>query len=117
SPTSLGSPAGRLQPAPRPDVGAGAVDGMVRPARPRPGDAATFGTPGDRRNEPDMISTTPALLALALLAVPGGGDRGAAVTVTAAKVDAHGFLVHEVRSPYQAGTTHLRVLLPDRLDK
>jgi hypothetical protein len=28
--------------------------------------------------------------------------------------DEHGFLVHTVRSPFQAGTTEIRVLLPDR---
>jgi enterochelin esterase-like enzyme len=63
-----------------------------------------------------MISTS-ALLVLALLAIPGSRDRGDAVTVTEAKMDDHGFLVHEVRSPYQAGTTHIRVLLPDKLGK
>ena len=61
-----------------------------------------------------MISTS-ALLVLALLAIPGSRDRGDAVTVTETKTDDHGFLVHEVRSPYQAETTHIRVLLPDRL--
>src|SRR6185437_11497015 len=61
-----------------------------------------------------MISTS-ALLVLALSAIPGCPDRGDAVTIAEAKTDDHGFLVHEVRSPYQAGTTHIRVLLPDML--
>ena len=61
-----------------------------------------------------MISIS-ALLVTALLAMPGSRDRGDRVTVTEAKKDGHGFLVHEVRSPYQAGTTQLRVLLPDQL--
>jgi S-formylglutathione hydrolase FrmB len=63
-----------------------------------------------------MISTTPILLVLVLLAVPGHRDMDAAVTVTEAKTDDHGFLVHEVRSPYQAGVTRIRVLLPNRVE-
>lgn len=31
--------------------------------------------------------------------------------------DDRGFVVHSVRSPYQAGTTTIRVLLPDRIDR
>jgi S-formylglutathione hydrolase FrmB len=61
-----------------------------------------------------VISTMPTLLVFALLAVAGGPDKGEAVTVAEAKTDADGFLVHEVRSPYQAGTTRIRVLLPDK---
>jgi S-formylglutathione hydrolase FrmB len=34
-------------------------------------------------------------------------------TVSDAKTDASGFLVHEISSPYQAGNTSIRVLLPD----
>lgn len=64
-----------------------------------------------------MISTTPALLVFALLAVPDSLDRDSAVTVTEAKGDDHGFLCHDVRSPYQAGTTQIRVLLPDKLEE
>ncbi len=37
-------------------------------------------------------------------------------TVGPAEKDAHGFLVHAVRSPYQAGPTKIRVLLPDKLE-
>ncbi len=37
------------------------------------------------------------------------------VTISEAKRDEHGFLVHEVRSSYQAGTTLIRVLQPDVL--
>ena len=40
-----------------------------------------------------------------------------AVTVSGAKKDGNGFLVHEVRSPYQAKTTQIRVLLPDKIEK
>src|SRR5262245_60209282 len=43
------------------------------------------------------------------------GDADQPVTVSEAKKDANGFLIHEVRSPYQAGVTHIRVLLPDKL--
>ena len=39
------------------------------------------------------------------------------ITVSAAKLDDNGFLVHEVRSPYQAKTTQVRVLQPDPLKK
>ncbi len=54
---------------------------------------------------------------LALLACPLAQDKGQLVTVAEAKKDQHGILVHEVRSPYQAGNTEIRVLLPDRLEK
>jgi S-formylglutathione hydrolase FrmB len=37
-------------------------------------------------------------------------------TISEAQTDANGFLVHEVRSPYQAGVTPIRVLLPDKLE-
>ena len=37
-----------------------------------------------------------------------------AVTISEAKKDDSGFLVHEVRSPFQAKTTQIRVLRPDR---
>ena len=59
-----------------------------------------------------MITTAPALLALSLLAC--AADQ--VVTVSEARKDDNGFLVHEVRSPYQAGTTYIRVLLPDKLE-
>ncbi len=64
-----------------------------------------------------MIRSTLAVFALSLMGCPGvvGAERPA--TVTEAKEDANGFLVHEVRSPYQAGATQIRVLLPDMLEK
>ncbi|OWK36824.1 Acetyl esterase [Fimbriiglobus ruber] len=37
------------------------------------------------------------------------------MTVSEAKTNDHGFIVHEVRSPYQAKTTRIRVLRPDKL--
>jgi enterochelin esterase-like enzyme len=52
--------------------------------------------------------TNAVLLVLALLP--------ASVTISEAKKDNGGFLIHEVRSPYQAGTTHIRVLLPDKME-
>jgi Putative esterase len=64
-----------------------------------------------------MISAASALLLFALLGVPDGQDRDSAVTVAEAKMDDHGFQVHEVRSPYQAGTTRIRVLPPDKLEE
>ncbi|MFO0821666.1 MAG: alpha/beta hydrolase-fold protein [Gemmataceae bacterium] len=39
------------------------------------------------------------------------------VNISEAKKDADGFLVHVVKSPYQAGDTRIRVLLPEKLDK
>lgn len=36
------------------------------------------------------------------------------VAVSAAKRDAQGFLVHQVRSPFQAGATQIRVLRPEK---
>jgi hypothetical protein len=42
-------------------------------------------------------------------------DRPA--TISEAKRDGHGILVHTVQSPYQAGETQIRVLLPDPLRK
>jgi S-formylglutathione hydrolase FrmB len=38
-------------------------------------------------------------------------------TISEATKDESGFLVHEVKSPYQAGTTRIRVLLPANVDK
>src|ERR1700677_4031656 len=52
--------------------------------------------------------TISVFLALALLP--------ASVTISEAKKDDGGFLIHEVRSPFQAGVTHIRVLLPDKLE-
>jgi S-formylglutathione hydrolase FrmB len=63
-----------------------------------------------------MILISSTLVALALLPGPANPE-GKAGTPSAAKKDAAGLLIHEVRSPYQAGVTHIRVLLPDRLEK
>ncbi len=60
-----------------------------------------------------MTSLTP-LFIFAFLAAAADRDKGEAATIAEAKKDADGFLVHEVRSPYQAGTTRIRVLLPDK---
>lgn len=43
------------------------------------------------------------------------GDRSA--SISGAKWDDDGFLVHAVESEYQSGTTPIRVLLPDRREK
>ena len=42
---------------------------------------------------------------------------GAAAVISKASRDQRGILVHEVRSPYQASTTKIKVLLPDELKK
>src|SRR6185437_10073866 len=38
------------------------------------------------------------------------------VTISPACRDQNGFWIHEVRSPYQAGSTRIRVLLPEDMD-
>lgn len=53
-----------------------------------------------------------AMLSLLLLTPADAND----VSTSDAKTEA-GVLVHEVKSPYQAGTTLIRVLLPDSLEK
>jgi S-formylglutathione hydrolase FrmB len=55
------------------------------------------------------------MLILALLAISDVQHLGKA-TVSDAKADTHGFLVHEVHSSYQSGTTQVRVLLPSPVD-
>ncbi len=42
-------------------------------------------------------------------------DDAPMVTISAATLNEQGFLVHKVDSPYQAGTTRIKVLLPDRM--
>jgi S-formylglutathione hydrolase FrmB len=54
------------------------------------------------------------LLAAALL--PTVRDENG-VSISDARKDANGFLVHEVKSPYQAGTTLIRVLLPTKREE
>jgi hypothetical protein len=55
-------------------------------------------------------------LAVALLAFATVRADEAA-TISEARKDDNGFLVHEVRSPFQAKATQIRVLLPDRRGK
>ena len=63
-----------------------------------------------------MNASTVIGLTLVLLTLPTvRADE--AVTVSGAKKDGNGFLVHEVRSPYQATPTQIRVLLPDNMEK
>jgi S-formylglutathione hydrolase FrmB len=62
-----------------------------------------------------MISSSSTLYAMVLLASPLAQADGQTVTISDAKKDNNGFLVHEVQSPYQAGKTQIRVLLPDKL--
>lgn len=56
-------------------------------------------------------------IAVACVLVVLGTARAQDVVISPAKKDDAGFLVHEVRSPYQKGTTRIRVLLPDRMEK
>lgn len=55
------------------------------------------------------------LLLAVLVALSGRADEP--VTISEAKKDDSGVLVHEVRSPYQAKSTQIRVLLPSKLEK
>ncbi|MFM8272002.1 MAG: alpha/beta hydrolase-fold protein [Gemmata sp.] len=54
------------------------------------------------------------LFVLSALGTHPGAD---APTGSEAKKDADGFLVHEVKSPYQPGATLIRVLLPEKVEK
>lgn len=59
-----------------------------------------------------MTAIASILLSIAVLAAAGDD----AVSISEAKKDADGYLVHAVRSPYQAGVTQIRVLLPDKVE-
>lgn len=54
------------------------------------------------------------LFSLPVIAQVDGTDSSPAIS--AAKKDGD-FLIHEVRSPYQAGATHIKVLAPDKVEK
>lgn len=65
------------------------------------------------------MSMSNGLLAVWLLSYPQPTVQArseAKVAISIGKKDANGFIVHEVTSPYQAGTTEIRVLLPDDYD-
>lgn len=57
-----------------------------------------------------FIST---MLFVTLLGQVGNSDRDGEVNVSKARTDQDGFLIHDVQSPYQKGTTLIRVLLPE----
>ncbi len=61
------------------------------------------------------VTTRIGLLVFLLLVSTGRADE--AVTISEAKKDNDGVLIHKVQSPYQAKTTQIRVLLPDQLEK
>jgi S-formylglutathione hydrolase FrmB len=61
-----------------------------------------------RLNLPNACVLAASLLAAGRASAQGGGE---------ATPDMHGIVVHEVKSQYQSGVTHVRVLLPDNLDK
>jgi hypothetical protein len=63
-----------------------------------------------------MSRYTPFVLPLALLLAMTARADDPAVSIGEARTDADGIRVHSVRSPYQAGSTSIRVLLPGRLD-
>jgi S-formylglutathione hydrolase FrmB len=54
-----------------------------------------------------------AILSIILACHAAGAD--AAATVSAATTDDNGFLIHRVESPFEAGTTQIEVLKPDRM--
>src|SRR3954469_261891 len=57
---------------------------------------------------------TTAAFALALLTPTDPAREGVAVVVSDGRAAEAGVVVHEVTSPYQAGTTLIRVLRPDK---
>ena len=59
--------------------------------------------------------TVAALLGLIVGTGAQGGEPS--VVISDAKADEHGILIHEVTSPFQAASTRIRVLLPDKLDR
>ncbi len=63
-----------------------------------------------------MNSATSFCLAIVMLMV-SQLRADSVITVSHATKDDNGFLVHEVRSPYQAKTTIIRVLAPDTVQK
>lgn len=56
------------------------------------------------------------LFSLVVLLAASARAADAPVSISAAKPDDNGFLLHDVRSPFEAGTTRIRVLLPDKLE-
>jgi S-formylglutathione hydrolase FrmB len=60
------------------------------------------------------MTTATLALALILMTASDPAGEGSAVVVSDGRATEDGVLVHEVTSPYQAGTTLIRVLLPDR---
>jgi hypothetical protein len=64
-----------------------------------------------------MLSRREVIAALASLAAmrgPAAAPSAApAVTISPARRDGRGILIHKVRSPYQPGSTEIQVLLPD----
>jgi hypothetical protein len=59
----------------------------------------------------------PRVCVIVLMAVSAARADEPPPTITEAKRDARGVLVHDVESPFQAGTTEIRVLLPDMREK
>jgi len=58
-------------------------------------------------------------LLLPLIGLTGSATLAAEepeTVISEAVKDDNGFLIHSITSPYQAGTTHVRVLLPERMD-
>ncbi|MGA2497298.1 MAG: DUF4838 domain-containing protein, partial [Tepidisphaeraceae bacterium] len=77
-------------------------------------------------NAPNLLAASPDALLLPRELVekdklPAGQPRAQAaapaVIISDAKPDSNGILVHEVKSPFQAGTTQIRILRPDKLDR
>jgi S-formylglutathione hydrolase FrmB len=61
-----------------------------------------------------MTALAATVLAWTILAASADPREKSEVSISAAKTDRDGFVGHEVRSPYQAKATRIRVLLPDR---
>lgn len=62
-------------------------------------------------------NTTTIIAALLLALVDGTWCPADEAEISAGVADEQGFVVHDVRSPFQAGETRIRVLLPTDLDR
>lgn len=68
-------------------------------------------------NGPVRFRVAPIALAWLGFAAMSADAQADRIAISEATKDAAGFAVHTVRSPYQSGTTKIRVLLPDKLEK
>src|SRR5262249_32081862 len=108
-------------PSPRPAAPLMRYSTRDRAWRPRP-DRPNRGTPCHILSRLDLTwEETHAMekivsMFVLLIAPPMALALDVPAAISQAVRDDHGLLVHMVRSEYQAGTTEIRLLLPDRLE-